>query len=212
MASDPVVYVIDDDDAARDSLAFLLETARFCVRTYGSAIAFLKELGHVSAGCIVSDIRMPGLTGLELLQRLRNEGITWPVILITGQGDVSLAVQAIGAGAADFIEKPFDHGVLLKAVQFALSAGDGMQNAEIAQVQARAMTLSAAERQVLGGLASGQLNAEIALRLGMNPRRVEIHRANILAKMQATSLSHLVRMTLRAAPSLAEQNNLNTLS
>ncbi len=128
MTSDPVVYVIDDDDAARDSLAFLLGTARFRVRTYGSAIAFLEELGRISAGCIVSDIRMPGLTGLELLQRLRNEDITWPVILITGQGEVSLAVEAIRAGAADFIEKPFDDNVLLKAVQFALATGDGTQN------------------------------------------------------------------------------------
>ncbi len=212
MTSDPVVHVIDDDDAARDSLAFLLGTAGFCVRSYRSAIAFLDELGRASAGCIVSDMRMPGLSGLELLRCLRNGNNSWPLIVITGQGDVSMAVEAIRAGAADFIEKPFDHDVLLTAVRSALGAGGSLQNDEIAEVQTRMMVLSAAEQQVLAGLVAGHLNAEIARRLEMNPRRVEIHRANILTKMQATSLSHLVRMTLRAAPSLARQGQLSSPS
>ena len=198
ITGDPVVHVIDDDDAARNSLAFLFGTAGFRPRTYESAIAFLDELGRAAAGCIISDMRMPGITGLELLQRLRNENIGWPLIVITGQGDVSLAVEAIKAGAADFIEKPFEDDVLLGTVRLALAAGNGAQNEEIAGIQERATTLSTAERKVLAGLTTGRLNTQIALELGISPRTVEIYRANILTKMQAKSLSHLVRMTIMA--------------
>jgi two-component system, LuxR family, response regulator FixJ len=200
MASDALVYVIDDDDAARDSLAFLLDTAGFSVRTYEAATAFLDELARLERGCIVSDVRMPGITGIELLQRLRDRKIDWPVIVMTGHGDVSLAVEAIKSGAMDFIEKPYPHDELLGAVRSALMNANDAREGERAAVQERLSALSPAERQVLAALTAGHSNQAIALDLAISPRAVEIHRASILTKMQAKSLSHLVRMMLLAEP------------
>jgi two-component system response regulator FixJ len=199
MSSDPIVHVIDDDDAARDSLAFLLEMSGFPVKTYVSAVAFLDQIAEAEPGCIISDMRMPGLTGLDLLRDLQNRKVNWPVIVITGQGDVALAVESIRAGAVDFIEKPYHHEELLGAVKSALTADDGIREGEKAGLRDRMATLSPAERQVLDALTAGQPNTAIAVDLGMTPRAVEIHRASILTKMQARSLSHLVRMMLLAA-------------
>ncbi|MFZ0839556.1 MAG: response regulator FixJ [Xanthobacteraceae bacterium] len=196
MPSDPIVHVIDDDDAARDSLAFLLETSGFPVQTYASAVAFLDQIADAEPGCIVSDMRMPGLTGLDLLRHLRTRQVNWPVIVITGQGDVALAVESIRAGAVDFIEKPYHHEELLGAVQSALTADDDIREGEKADLRDRLATLSPAEHQVLDALTAGQANTAIAINLAMTPRAVEIHRASILTKMQARSLSHLVRMML----------------
>jgi two-component system response regulator FixJ len=196
MPSDPIVHVIDDDDAARDSLAFLLETSGFPVQTYVSAVAFLDQIADAEPGCIVSDMRMPGLTGLDLLRHLRTRQVNWPVIVITGQGDVALAVESIRAGAVDFIEKPYHHEELLGAVQSALTADDDIREGEKADLRDRLATLSPAEHQVLDALTAGQANTAIAVNLAMTPRAVEIHRASILTKMQARSLSHLVRMML----------------
>jgi two-component system, LuxR family, response regulator FixJ len=196
MPSDPIVHVIDDDDAARDSLAFLLETSGFPVQTYASAVAFLDQIADAEPGCIVSDMRMPGLTGLDLLRHLRTRQVNWPVIVITGQGDVALAVESIRAGAVDFIEKPYHHEELLGAVQSALTADDDIREGEKADLRDRLATLSPAEHQVLDALTAGQANTAIAVNLAMTPRAVEIHRASILTKMQARSLSHLVRMML----------------
>jgi len=196
MPSDPIVHVIDDDDAARDSLAFLLETSGFPVQTYASAVAFLDQVAGAEPGCIVSDMRMPGLTGLDLLRHLRTRQVNWPVIVITGQGDVALAVESIRAGAVDFIEKPYHHEELLGAVQSALTADDDIREGEKADLRDRLATLSPAEHQVLDALTAGQANTAIAVNLAMTPRAVEIHRASILTKMQARSLSHLVRMML----------------
>lgn len=196
MPSDPIVHVIDDDDAARDSLAFLLETSGFPVQTYVSAVAFLDQIADAEPGCIVSDMRMPGLTGLDLLRHLRTRQVNWPVIVITGQGDVALAVESIRAGAVDFIEKPYHHEELLGAVQSALTADDDIREGEKADLRDRLATLSPAEHQVLDALTAGQANTAIAVNLAMTPRAVEINRASILTKMQARSLSHLVRMML----------------
>ncbi len=199
MPSDPIVHVIDDDDAARDSLAFLLETSGFPVQTYVSAVAFLDQIADAEPGCIVSDMRIPGLTGLDLLRHLRTRQVNWPVIVITGQGDVALAVESIRAGAVDFIEKPYHHEELLGAVQSALTADDDIREGEKADLRDRLATLSPAEHQVLDALTAGQANTAIAVNLAMTPRAVEIHRASILTKMQARSLSHLVRMMLLTA-------------
>jgi two-component system response regulator FixJ len=195
-----VVHLIDDDDAVRQSLAFLLGTAGLAVRTYDSAVAFLKALPTVQAGCIVTDIRMPEIDGLELQRRLNGLNLGLPVIVITGHGDVPLAVEAMKAGAVDFIEKPFDDEALLAAVRTALDrhAKDERREAELAEIRTRLESLSARERQVLEGLVAGLPNKTIAYDLNISPRTVEVHRANVMTKMQATSLSDLVRMALLA--------------
>ena len=202
MTSNPVVHVIDDDDAARASLAFLLGTAQFVVRAYESAKAFLDAIPGVEAGCVITDVRMPEIDGLELLRRLKSQGIGLPVVVITGHGDVPLAVEAMKAGALDFIEKPYEGEVLLGAVRSALSAHetDAKRDAERAEIQERLADLSPRERQVLDGLVAGKPNKIIAYDLGISARTVEIYRANVMTKMQATSLSHLVRMALISIP------------
>jgi two-component system response regulator FixJ len=162
MPSDPIVHVIDDDDAARDSLAFLLETSGFPVRTYQSAVAFLERITDAEPGCIISDMRMPGLTGLDLLRHLQSRNVGWPVIVITGQGDVALAVESIKAGAVDFIEKPYHHEELLGAVRSALTDDDNIRDGEKAELRNRLATLSPTERQVLDALTAGQPNTAIA--------------------------------------------------
>lgn len=200
MANEPMVHVIDDDDAVRDSLAFLLETADIPVRTYDSAASFLDAVPTVGAGCVVTDIRMPGMSGMELVDRLKEMGFALPVIVMTGHGDIPLAVEAMKAGVADFIEKPFDDEVMLGALRsaFARGVGQGRASAENAAVRERLETLSARERQVLDGLVAGHANKVIAYDLGISPRTVEVYRANVMTKMQAASLSDLVRMTITA--------------
>ncbi|HVV92982.1 MAG TPA: response regulator FixJ [Hyphomicrobiales bacterium] len=203
--SEAVVHVIDDDDAMRDSLAFLLGTAGLTACTYASATAFLAALPGLKAGCVVTDVRMPGMSGIELLRHLHERGTTLPVIVITGHGDVALAVEAMKAGAADFIEKPFDDEVLLGAVRSAFGRGVAHEerSAERQAIAARLDALSQRERQVLDGLVAGRANKVIAYDLGISPRTVEVYRANVMTKMQAASLSELVRMalTVETAPS-----------
>jgi two-component system response regulator FixJ len=200
MTSSPVVHVIDDDDAARDALTFLLSSANFLVRAYESAKTFFTDIPTTGTDCIITDVRMPEISGLELLRRLKSSGIDCPVIVITGQADVPVAVEALKLGALDFIEKPYDAEVLLGAVRFALSgqASDG-RDAQRAEIQQRLAALSRRERQVLQSLVDGRFNSSIARDLGSNVRVVEVHRANVMTKMQATSLSHLVRMMLLVA-------------
>jgi two-component system response regulator FixJ len=202
--SQMVVQVIDDDEAMRDSLAFLLDTAGLATCTYASATAFLAALPGAQAGCVVTDVRMPGMTGIELLRHLRERRAARPVIVITGHGDVALAVEAMKAGTADFIEKPFDDEVLLGAVPTAVSRGvlTGEQAAERQAIAARVEALSHRERQVLDGLVAGRANKVIACDLGISPRTIEVYRANVMTKMQAGSLSELVQaLTVEAAPS-----------
>ena len=193
-----VVHVIDDDEAMRHSLLFLFRTANIRAETYESADAFLKVLPQIKDGCLVTDVRMPGLSGVDLLRRVRERGIMLPVIVITGHGDVPLAVEAMKLGAADFLEKPFDDTVLLAAVRSALSVRANDQEREDlkAAISSRLTSLSSRERDVLHGLIKGHPNKTIAYDLGISPRTVEIYRANVMTKMQAASLSELVRMTL----------------
>ena len=179
-------------------MAFLLTTAGLSVRVHESADAFLKVLAEVQEGCIVTDVRMPGIDGIELQRQLSARGIRLPVIMMTGHGDVALAVEAMKAGAVDFIEKPFDDEVLLTAIKAALArrAGDRERTAQSAAVRERLKLLSEREQQVMGGLVAGKPNKIIAFDLGISARTVEIYRANVMAKMQADSLSALVRMAL----------------
>jgi two-component system response regulator FixJ len=199
MPSDqPIVHVIDDDDAIRQSLAFLLSTAQIEVKTHPSATAFLEALPGLAPGCIITDVRMPGISGIELVRRLKELNVGAPVIVITGHGDVPLAVEAMKIGAADFLEKPFDDEVLLASVRSALKVQDAetKRRSERGDVEGRLATLSSRERDVLGGLVAGRANKQIAYDLGISPRTVEIYRANLMNKMQAGSLSELVRMAL----------------
>ncbi len=198
--ADELVHVIDDDPAVRDSLAFLLETANLAPRTYDSAVAFLEALPEVTSGCVVTDVRMPEMTGIELVRRLKGQGFRLPIVMITGHADVPLAVEAMKAGVADFIEKPFDDEVLRAAIAAALRDGekDRQGAAEAAQITARMDSLSGREREVLGGLVAGHANKVIAFDLGISPRTVEIYRANVMTKMKAASLSELVRMAMLA--------------
>ncbi|HEX8380803.1 MAG TPA: response regulator FixJ [Allosphingosinicella sp.] len=197
------VHVVDDDEAMRHSLAFLLETAGHEVRTYASAIEFLEAVPGMERGCIVTDVRMPGLSGLELVERLHEMGVTDPVIVITGHGDVPLAVHAMKAGVSDFIEKPFAEEALLSSIRAALAKGSGTRAEEEGRrlILERIEALSERERQVLDGLVEGKPNKIIAFDLGISARTVEIYRANLMTKMQAGSLSELVRMVLLAGRS-----------
>src|SRR5580704_734877 len=194
-----IVHVIDDDEALRESLAFLLRTADIEAKSYASAAAFLDALPLKGLTCIITDVRMPGLSGIDLLRRVKELGIEVPVIVITGHGDVPLAVEAMRFGAIDFLEKPFDDEILLQSVRAALrqQAGTAKRQSERAEIEGRLGTLSPRERDVLGGLVAGRANKQIAFELGISPRTVEIYRANLMDKMQAGSLSDLVRMALK---------------
>jgi len=200
MGTDAVVHVIDDDEAVRESLTFLLKTAGHPVRTYENATAFLRDDPKGKAGCVITDVRMPDISGLDLLRRLQELNVSLPVIVITGHGDVPLAVEAMKAGALDFLEKPFDDDALLTAVNAALhhQGADAKREADRAEILDKLASLSNRELQVLEGLVAGHPNKTIAYDHGISPRTVEIYRANLMSKMQAGSLSDLVRMALVA--------------
>jgi two-component system response regulator FixJ len=198
MPFESTVHVIDDDEALRDSLTFLLRTARLDVLSYPSATAFLEALPEANLSCVITDVRMPGMSGIDLLRRQRERKISVPVIVITGHGDIPLAVEAMRIGAIDFLEKPFDDEVLIASVKTALrqKEGEAKRHGERAEIEGRLAALSNRERDVLGGLVAGRANKQIAFDLGISPRTVEIYRANLMSKMQAGSLSDLVRMAL----------------
>lgn len=196
MANDPIVYVIDDDDGARGSLEFLLDCAGIRVRGFASADAFLNASPPLEGACIVTDVRMPGTSGIELVEALRTRATASPVIMITGHADVPLAIQAMKAGVADFIEKPFDDEIMLSAIRRALTqqAGSDSARAERKAILDRIAALSAREREVVDGLVAGKANKAIAFDLAISARTVEVYRANAMMKMQAKTLSDLVRM------------------
>nr|WP_294516726.1 response regulator FixJ [uncultured Rhodopila sp.] len=196
MARDAVVHLIDDDDGVRRAVAFLLTTSGYAVRVYESAAAFLEALPTVQPGCIVTDVRMPEMDGLELQRQLKQRGIGLPVIVVTGHGDVPLAVEAMKAGAIDFIEKPFNDEKLLSAIRIAIDrhSRDASREDEIAAIRAKIDGLSPREREVLEGLVAGLPNKTIAYDLKISARTVEVHRANLMARMGAGSLAELVRM------------------
>lgn len=198
--TDNVVHVIDDDAAMRDSLSFLLEASEIPAKTYESAPDFLDHVGKLQPGCIVTDVRMPEMSGIELIGRLRQLGVSLPVIVITGHADVPLAIEAMKAGVHDFIEKPFDDETLLTAIRAALAQAQDQQrrHEERSAIQGKLDSLSTREREVLEGLVAGHANKVIAYDLGISPRTVEIYRANVMTKMGAASLSELVRMSLAA--------------
>ena len=197
---DQTIFVVDDDEAVRDSLGALLESAGFEVETFSSGADFLDRLDPKRGGCIVLDVRMPGLSGLEIQEKLTEKRITLPVIIITGHGDVPIAVQAIKAGAIDFIEKPFGDDVILESVGRALERGrrNKRDASSAVEIEARMARLTPREREVLGQLVIGNPNKIIAYELGISPRTVEIHRARVIEKMEARSLSHLVRLAITA--------------
>jgi two-component system, LuxR family, response regulator FixJ len=200
MSDNRVVHIVDDDDAVRQSLAFLLSSAGLPVRLYDSAGAFLAGLASVQGGCVITDVRMPDMTGIELLRKMKAQDCGLPAIVITGHGDVALAVEAMKAGAIDFIEKPFDEDAILSAVQSALDHAQREERGgeDRAAVTAKLALLSECERQVLEGLISGHPNKTIAYSLGISPRTVEVYRSNLMTKMEAKSLSELIRMAILA--------------
>jgi two-component system response regulator FixJ len=194
------VYVIDDDEAVRESLLILIEMAGYKTRGYASALDFLTVAPDLTPGCLITDVRMPHMDGIELLQVIAAKGLEFAVIVITGHGDIPMAVEAMRAGALDFIEKPFEEAAIHASIASALEAlekrKDRDQASEIARE--RLAALSAREREVLEGLIAGLPNKTIAYDLGISPRTVEIHRAHVMEKMQARSLSELVRLGLSA--------------
>lgn len=193
-----LVHIVDDDEGMRESLVFLLRTAQIEAEAFASAPSFLASLPDTRLSCVITDVRMPEMSGLDLLRRLREMKIDVPVIVITGHGDVPLAVEAMKFGAMDFLEKPFDDEALLASVRSALTRqqGDAKRHAERVEIEGRIAALSNRERDVLGGLVAGRANKQIAYDLGISPRTVEIYRANLMDKMRAGSLSDLVRMAL----------------
>jgi two-component system response regulator FixJ len=198
--TDAVVHVVDDDESARESLAFLLESADLHVETYASAPAFLAALPDARPGCVITDVRMPEMSGQELVARLAALNTRMPIIMITGHGDIPMAVEAMRSGVVDFIEKPFSELRILDALKRALGAMTEASAAsgDKAEVLQRLETLSERERQVLDGVVAGHPNKVIARELGISPRTVEIYRAKLMTKMQADNLAALVRMTLSA--------------
>lgn len=200
MTADRIVYLIDDDDAVRRSASFMLKTSGYKVETYVSGIAFLKEARHAEAGCVLLDVRMPEMDGLAVQKELKARGIDLPVIVMTGHGDVSIAVEAMKVGAVDFIEKPFEKSVLIAALDDGFGrierTGRRAERAELAAVRLQALTPR--ERDVLRGLVDGLPNKTIAYDLGISPRTVEIHRAHLMSKLSVRSLSEALRIAFAA--------------
>nr|MBV6630179.1 response regulator transcription factor [Oceanococcus sp. HetDA_MAG_MS8] len=196
-----LVHIIDDDDAVRDSLALLLTSVGLESQQYASATEFLEStLDDRVPGCLILDVRMPGMSGLQLFKELHKRGLSWPVIFMTGHGDVPMAVQAMREGAFDFVQKPFRESELLDRVQQAIAQdrNDRTQDSELAAVQQRLAELTGRERDVLDRIVAGQANKVIAIELDISQRTVEQHRARVMRKMNARSLAHLIRMVIHA--------------
>ncbi len=198
MNRDATVFVVDDDAAVRDSLAALLESDGLTAEVYGAGQAFLDAHHTERGGCLLLDVQMPDMNGLELQKKLTDSGSTLPVIVITGHGDVPIAVKALKAGAVDFIEKPFTDEVILGSVRRALELGERNRRGQASEDETKAAIarLTTREYEVLEHLVAGGLNKQIAYKLGISARTVEVHRARVMEKMAARNLAHLVRMAL----------------
>ena len=200
MTDRKLVHIVDDEDAIRRSASFMLKTSGYAVQTWATGVAFLREIRHVPEGCVLLDVRMPEMDGLEVQEALRERGVTMPVIVLTGHADVSIAVRAMKGGAVDFLEKPFEKAVLIAAIEAAfarLTAADGAA-ARAAEANVVLAVLTPREREVLEGLAQGLPNKTIAYDLGISPRTVEVHRANLMAKLDVRSLSDALRLAFAA--------------
>lgn len=200
MTAETQIYIIDDDDAVRDLLALQLEASGFAPETFASALEFLQRVNALTPGVVISDVRMPEIDGIELQERLGKMKVNMPTIIVTGHGDVSMAVRAMKAGAVDFIEKPFTNDAILASIRLAQSRFAEQQASDAAGETARARIalLTPRERDVFEELVRGKQNKVIAFDLNISPRTVEVHRARVLEKMEAHSLSELVRMALAA--------------
>jgi two-component system response regulator FixJ len=194
------IHLVDDEEAIRRSAGFMLRTSGFAVEAYPSGVAFLKLVRSAEPGCILLDVRMPEMDGLEVQAALNERGVTMPVIVLTGHGDVSIAVRAMKAGAVDFIEKPFEKAALLAALEEAFVRLDNadVQSARTGKAAVRIAALTAREQDVLKGLAQGYPNKTIAYDLGISPRTVEVHRASLMSKLGVHSLSDALRIAFAA--------------
>ena len=200
MSEPYIIYVVDDDEAIRRSLSFMLRTSGYAVRLFAGGLEFLKEAGTLPRGCVLLDVRMPDIDGLEVQRELRARGITLPVVIMTGHGDVDMAVAAMKTGASDFIEKPFEKAALLACIEAAkaLSLAERGAIARAEEARARLNVLTDRERDVLDGLVQGLPNKSIAYDLGISPRKVEIHRANLMQKLRVKSLAEALRIAFHA--------------
>ncbi len=200
MPPEPVVFVVDDDRAMRDSLRWLLDSVGLPVRTYATAADFLADHDPAQPGCLILDVRMPGMSGLDLQAELTRRGVELPTIIITGHAEVPMAVRAVKAGAIDFIEKPFSDQLLLDRVRQALALDRGAREVRSRREDAcqRLAALTAREREVLHLVVAGKANKEIAFELGVSPKTIEVHRAHVMSKMQVDSLAELIRIALLA--------------
>ena len=200
MRTEKLVHIVDDDDSVRRSVAFMLKHAGYQVESYASGIEFLKEAKHAERGCVLLDVRMPEMDGLEVQQEMASRGIDMPVVILTGHGDVGVAVKAMRAGAINFIEKPYAKEALLRAIEEAYGRLDRQHDKELKanEAQVRLASLTGRERDVLNGLVAGNPNKTIAYDLGISPRTVEIYRANVMEKLRARSLSEALRIAFIA--------------
>lgn len=199
-----LVHIVDDEDAIRRSAGFMLTTSGFAVETWANGPAFLKDVRHAQQGCILLDIRMPDMDGLEVQAALLERGITMPVIMLTGHADVSIAVRAMKGGAVDFLEKPFEKAVLLASIEAAFERLAAASDKAILASEAKVLVavLTPREKEVLDGLAQGLPNKTIAFDLGISPRTVEVHRANLMSKLDVRSLSDALRIAFAAGMGL----------
>jgi two-component system, LuxR family, response regulator FixJ len=200
MPAEKLVHIVDDDDAVRRSAAFMLKHAGYRVESYVSGVAFLKEAKDAERGCVLLDVRMPEMDGLEVQQEMGKRGIDMPVVILTGHGDITVAVKAMRAGAVNFIEKPYEKEALLDAIEEAYARLDRNHDKDMkaGEAQVRLASLTGRERDVLNGLVAGYPNKTIAYDLGISPRTVEIYRANMMEKLRVRSLSEALRIAFIA--------------
>lgn len=202
MAAEKTVFIVDDDEVVRESLSWLISSIGLNVETFASAQAFLDSYEHGRPGCLLADVRMPGMSGLELQKHLASQAICLPVVVVTGHGDVQMAVRAMKDGAFDFIEKPFNDQVMLDLVNRAVNECERRRNAQMdrLEVQARIDLLTPRERQVMDMIIAGNTNKQIAYSLDISDKTVEAHRAKVMEKLQATSLAELIRKNMIIKP------------